>query len=71
MRCVVLNSKNGKLDLHDVKYIDKSDFSKLERSKLHIGDMLFTYVGTVGQVAIVDKEDKYYLGTKCGVDSVR
>ena len=56
-----LNVKNGKLDLHDVKYIDKSDFSKLERSKLHIGDMLFTYVGTVGQVAIVDKEDKYYL----------
>lgn len=56
-----LNVKNGKLDLSDVKYIDKSDFSKLERSKLHIGDMLFTYVGTVGQVAIVDEEDKYYL----------
>ena len=44
-----------------MKYVDKSDFSKLERSKLHIGDMLFTYVGTVGQVAIVDEEDKYYL----------
>lgn len=56
-----LNVKNGRLDLHDVKYVDKSDFSKLERSKLHIGDMLFTYVGTVGQVAIVDEEDKYYL----------
>lgn len=47
--------------MHDVKYVDKSDFSKLERSKLHIGDMLFTYVGTVGQVAIVEEEDKYYL----------
>ena len=56
-----LNVKNGRLDLHDVKYVDKSDFSKLERSKLHIGDMLFTSVGTVGQVAIVDEEDKYYL----------
>ena len=56
-----LNVKNGRLDLHDVKYVDKSDFSKLERSKLHIGDMLFTYVGTIGQVAIVDEEDKYYL----------
>ena len=56
-----LNVKNGRLDLHDVKYVDKSDFSKLERSKLHIGVMLFTYVGTVGQVAIVDEEDKYYL----------
>lgn len=56
-----LNVKNGKLDLTDVKYIDNSDLSKLSRSKLHIGDMLFTYVGTIGQVALIDKEDKYYL----------
>lgn len=56
-----LNVKNGKLDLTDVKYIDNSDFPKLTRSKLHIGDMLFTYVGTIGQVALIDKEDKYYL----------
>ena len=56
-----LNIKNGTIDLSDVKYIDNSDLSKLNRSKLHIGDMLFTYVGTIGQVAIIDKEDKYYL----------
>ena len=56
-----LNVKNGKLDLTDVKYIDNSDFPKLTRSKLHIGDMLFTYVGTIGQVALIDKEEKYYL----------
>lgn len=56
-----LNVKNGKLDLTDVKYIDNSDFSKLTRSKLHVGDMLFTYVGTIGQVALIDEEDKYYL----------
>ena len=56
-----LNVKNGRLDLSDVKYIDGSDFSKLSRSKLKIGDMLFTYVGTVGQVALVDENDKYYL----------
>lgn len=56
-----LNVKNGKLNLTDVKYIDNSDFSKLTRSKLHIGDMLFTYVGTIGQVALIDEEDKYYL----------
>lgn len=56
-----LNVKNGKLDLTDVKYIDNSDFSKLARSKLHVGDMIFTYVGTIGQVALIDKEDKYYL----------
>jgi len=56
-----LNVKNGKLDLHDVKYVDSSDFSKLNRSKLYVGDMLFTYVGTIGQVALVDEADRYYL----------
>lgn len=56
-----LNVKNGKLNLEDVKYIDKSNLSKLSRSKLHVGDMLFTYVGTIGQVALIDEEDKYYL----------
>lgn len=56
-----LNVKNGRLDLRDVKYIDKSDFSKLSRSKLVLDDMLFTYVGTIGQVALIDENDKYYL----------
>ena len=56
-----LNVKNGKLDLTDVKYIDKSDLTKLNRSKLCSGDMLFTYVGTIGQVAVINENDKYYL----------
>ena len=56
-----LNCKNCSLDLRDVKYIDNSDFSKLSRSKLYTGDILYTYVGTVGEVAVVDKNDKYYL----------
>jgi len=56
-----LNVKKGQLDLSDVKYIDQSDFSKLNRSKLRVNDMLFTYVGTIGQVALVDKNDRYYL----------
>lgn len=55
-----LNVK-GSLDLSDVKYIDESDFSKLNRSKLYINDMLFTYVGTVGSVALIPENDKYYL----------
>ena len=55
-----LNVK-GKLDLTDVKYLDRSDLTKLERSKLYKDDILFTYVGTVGQVALVDCDDKYYL----------
>ena len=56
-----MNVKSGKIDLTDVKYIDESDLSKLTRSKLCVGDMLFTYVGTVGQVAVIHENDKYYL----------
>ena len=56
-----LNVKNNKLDLNDVKYIDDSDFTKLNRSKLFIGDLLFTYVGTIGEVALISEDDKYYL----------
>ena len=33
----------------------------MTRSKLCIGDMLFTYVGTVGQVAVIHENDRYYL----------
>lgn len=56
-----LNVKNGHLILNDVKYLDNSDFSKLKRSKLYMNDILYTYVGTVGQVGLVDKNNKYYL----------
>lgn len=56
-----LNVKNGKLILDDIKYIDGSNLSKLSRSKLFKGDILFTYVGTVGQVAIIHENDKFYL----------
>ena len=57
-----LNVVNGRIILEDVKYIDKSDFSKLSRSKLFKGDLVFTYVGTVGNIGIIDENDKYYLG---------
>ena len=56
-----LNVRKGYLILDDVKYIDGSNFSKLDRSKLFIDDLLFTYVGTVGNAALVDKDDTYYL----------
>ena len=56
-----LNVKNGRLILSDVKYIDNSDLNKLDRSKLYENDILYTYVGTVGQVGLVDRNDKYYL----------
>ena len=56
-----LNIKNGQLILDDVKYTDGSNFSKLSRSKLFIDDIMFTYVGTVGEVAIIKENDRFYL----------
>ena len=56
-----LNIKNGQLVLDDVKYIDGSNFAKLNRSKLFIDDIMFTYVGTVGEVAIIKENDRFYL----------
>ena len=56
-----LNVRDGHLDLNQVKYIDGSNFAKLSRSKLVINDMLFTYVGTIGNVALIDENEKYYL----------
>ncbi len=56
-----LNVKNGQLVLEDVKYIDSSNFAKLGRSKLYKNDVLFTYVGTVGELAIIPENDRFYL----------
>ena len=56
-----LNVKNGQLALDDVKYIDGSNFSKLGRSKLYENDVLFTYVGTVGELAIIPENERFYL----------
>lgn len=56
-----LNVKKGKLVLDDVKYIDNSDFSKLSRSKLYSNDILFTYVGTIGELAIIHDDNRFYL----------
>ena len=56
-----LNCKQGKLVLDDVKWIDKETSDLLPRSKLYYGDILMTYAGTIGDVAMVDENDKYHL----------
>ncbi len=56
-----LNCKQGKLVLDNVKYIDRETSLKLPRSRLYIGDILMTYAGTIGDVAMVDENDKYHL----------
>ncbi len=57
-----LNVREGILDLSDIKRIDKSVSDSLERSKLYIGDLLFTYVGAnIGQFALIPENDKFHL----------
>lgn len=57
-----LNIKNNALNLSEVKYIDDSDFTKLQRSKLYIGDLMFTYIGAnIGDVALINENDRFYL----------
>jgi len=56
-----LNIKNNRLNLDEIMYIDKSDLSKLSRSKLYTSDLMFTYVGTIGEVALIPENDKFYL----------
>ena len=56
-----LNLKNGKLDLKEVQTIPKSVSDKLPRSKLQKGDLVISYVGTVGEVALIEKSKKFHL----------
>lgn len=56
-----LNVKNGDFVFSDVKYIDDSDFSKLSRSKLESDNIVYTYVGTIGDAAIVPVNKLWYL----------
>ena len=56
-----LNLKNGQLDLRNVKRVYRSVSNSLPRSQLHIGDVLLSYVGTVGGVAVINEEERYHL----------
>jgi len=56
-----LNLKNGVLDLANVQRISKAISDALPRSKLYRNDILFSYTGSVGEVARVDEDDKYHL----------
>ena len=56
-----LNCKKGHLVLDDIKWIDKDTSELLPRSKLYYGDILMTYAGTIGDVAMVDADNKYHL----------
>lgn len=56
------NITHNSLDLSDVKTIPRSTSDKLPRSKLKVGDLVFAYVGTIGPVFLIDKNNSYHLG---------
>ena len=66
-----LNCKQGKLVLDNVKYIDRDTSQKLPRSRLYRGDILMTYAGTIGDVAMVDEDDKYHLAPNVAKISIK
>jgi type I restriction enzyme S subunit len=57
----VLNLKRGKLDLSQVQTIPRATSDALPRSKLAKNDLVISYVGTVGEVAFIDEDDRYHL----------
>lgn len=56
-----LNIKNGRLSLRDIKRIDKNVSDNLLRSKLYKDEIVLTYTGTIGNVAIIEENDKFHL----------
>ncbi|NCC64535.1 MAG: hypothetical protein EOM15_07755, partial [Spirochaetia bacterium] len=50
------NIKNGSLDLCSAQRLDDKILYKISGSLLHRGDILFSYVGTPGHVAVVDAD---------------
>jgi len=57
----VLNLKKGKLDLKSVQRISRKVSEGLPRSRLAKHDIVISYVGTVGEVAIINEDNKYHL----------
>lgn len=57
----VLNIKAGTLDLTDIHRIPRTTSNLLPRSKLFAGDLVLSYVGTIGEVAIIPDNNKFHL----------
>lgn len=65
-----LNIQDGVLDLRDVHTIPKRTSDALPRSKLRQGDLVISYVGTLGRVAVVPEDDRFHLAPNVAKISV-
>lgn len=54
------NLKEGEVNLERIKYISADDYSKInERSAVHIGDVLFAMIGTIGNPTVIVEEPNF------------
>lgn len=54
------NIKNGTIDYAGSYFISNEDFDKINlRSKVEINDILFTMIGTIGEIGLVKNEPDY------------
>jgi len=65
-----LNIKQGKLNLFSIHTIPKETSDALPRSQLKKGDLVISYVGTVGQVAVIPESSKFHLAPNVAKISV-
>ena len=64
------NIKNRSLNLDKAKYITEELSNSLDRSKIKFGDILFSYVGTVGDVYLHDSNNPLHLGSNVAKISI-
>ncbi len=51
-------TKDGKLDFSDVSYITEQDYKEInKRSKVHVGDILFGMIGTIGKPVVIQEDN--------------
>lgn len=51
-------TKDGKLDFTDISYITENDYNEInKRSKVHIGDILFGMIGTIGKPVVIQQDN--------------
>lgn len=65
-----LNIKHGRLELFNVHTIPKETSDILHRSQLQKGDLVISYVGTVGEVAVIPENNRYHLAPNVAKISV-
>ncbi|HRU33752.1 MAG TPA: restriction endonuclease subunit S [Candidatus Paceibacterota bacterium] len=66
-----LNIRDGKLDLSNAYTMPKDISVKLNRSKLDKNDIVMSYVGTIGECAIIPFDDKFHLAPNVAKISIR